>query len=544
MRLPHHLATAFSNHCVRRANRLIQRDKHSAAVKLLVRAVRAGNAAAAYRLGCGYLHGGYLPACQAEALRWLDLAARRGIVEAQTRLAALHLLGVAPVPEQGSTALNALFDVRAKCEPDYESALSWALRAAEAGCGEAQALAAYILTFGPGSMVDLESARELYTQSAMTGCPQGILGHALTEARHAATFQDWGVVRALLERIQDIPAAAYVLGLMHQDGRGTSRNLELAVSYFQRAAEKGHHGAQTSLGALLIEGISGRRDLIGGETWLRRAACAGNHDAARRLADLYLGSGLLPSNYPEAANWLRRAAQAGDGTAARSLAQLHLTGKDLPCDPKEALQWLLVSADAGNQMAKAEAGNLLLAGVPDPTAAKHLRQQWEKQAHEGDAAAAFNLALCCGRSLGIELDETAAAVWFRQSAERLPEAQYAYGRMLADGRGMQPDPAGARIWLARAADAGLADAQVALAEMLVNGRGGPASPPKARVLFEQAAASGHVGAMFALGAMYWGGHGVPADFCLARRWIGAASERGHARARAHMATIEATDASA
>jgi uncharacterized protein len=34
------------------------------------------------------------------------------------------------------------------------------------------------------------------------------------------------------------------------------------------------------------------------------------------------------------------------------------------------------------------------------------------------------------------------------------------------------DPEGARVWIGRAAAAGLHDAQVALAEMLVNGRGG------------------------------------------------------------------------
>jgi TPR repeat protein len=51
-----------------------------------------------------------------------------------------------------------------------------------------------------------------------------------------------------------------------------------------------------------------------------------------------------------------------------------------------------------------------------------------------------------------------------------------YGRMLADGRGVTPDPEAARVWVARGAAAGLREAQVALAEMMVNGRGGPSIP--------------------------------------------------------------------
>jgi TPR repeat protein len=57
----------------------------------------------------------------------------------------------------------------------------------------------------------------------------------------------------------------------------------------------------------------------------------------------------------------------------------------------------------------------------------------------------------------------------------LPEAQYIYGRMLVEGRGVVCDLKAARAWFTRAADSGMADAQVALAEMMLNGRGGPVS---------------------------------------------------------------------
>ena len=79
-----------------------------------------------------------------------------------------------------------------------------------------------------------------------------------------------------------------------------------------------------------------------------------------------------------------------------------------------------------------------------------------------------------------------------------------YGRMLADGRGVAADSEAARVWITRAAAAGLREAQVALAEMMVNGRGGPRDTAAALDLFEKAAATGHSGAMF-------GSH--PKDMC-------------------------------
>jgi uncharacterized protein len=97
----------------------------------------------------------------------------------------------------------------------------------------------------------------------------------------------------------------------------------------------------------------------------------------------------------------------------------------------------------------------------------------------------------------------------------LPEAQYMYGRMLVEGRGVRCDLKVARAWFTRAAQSGMADAQVALAEMMLNGRGGPASTAGALDLFEKAAANRHAGAMFALGALHAGGHGMPANRPLA-----------------------------
>ena len=110
-------------------------------------------------------------------------------------------------------------------------------------------------------------------------------------------------------------------------------------------------------------------------------------------------------------------------------------------------------------------------------------------------------------------------------------AQYWYGRMLVEGRGVDANPEEGRAWIKRAADVGMVEAEVMLAEMMLNGRGGPKDHPAALALFEKAAGRGHVGAMFAMGAMHGGGHEVPTDRVGGAALVPAAAERGHAYAQ-------------
>ena len=156
---------------------------------------------------------------------------------------------------------------------------------------------------------------------------------------------------------------------------------------------------------------------------------------------------------------------------------------------------------------------------------------FQKAAEQGDAVAALNLGLWFGKGGAGAPDEREAAKWMRLAADKLPMAQYLHGRMLAEGRGEEPDFEAARALFARAADSGLVDAEAALAEMMLNGRGGPRDLMGAIKLFQKAARGGHGGAMYALGALCAGGHGIPANLPLAQRWFKGAAELGNPHAQ-------------
>ncbi|MER9953192.1 tetratricopeptide repeat protein [Mesorhizobium sp. M0047] len=225
-----------------------------------------------------------------------------------------------------------------------------------------------------------------------------------------------------------------------------------AARLYQLAAEKGLPAAQYRLGLGFIDGDLADLDVAAGEEWMRRAALAGNVEAAYRLGDRRVKGS--PPDYADAATWYRRAANAGHQAAARALASLYLSGNGVARDVEEGARWPRVSAKGGNQEAQVDFANLVLAGAGEPDDRTSIVVWFEATASSGDMVAAFNLGLCFAEDVGAGMrkDEEQAARWVRRAAEGVADAQYAYARMLQDGRG------------------------VALAEMLLNGRGGACLP--------------------------------------------------------------------
>jgi TPR repeat protein len=465
-------------------------------------------------------------------VRWLQRAAAHGYIEAQSLLGAIYVQGLAGAASgntaNGALATDLLFANDGPVEPDFATALKWARQAAEADSAKGQALLGYILTYGPEGMRDLADAHRWYERSAAAGCPEGNLGYALSLARRTTDEQGRRKIADQLRRAAaaELPTAIYLLGVITEQGVGVARDPKTSAKLYELAAERGHRSAQLRWGLALMEGTDIDQDLVAGESWLRRAALAGDPEAATLIGNFYVRNGPLPPNYTEAANWYRRAAEAGHQVAARALGSLYLTGAGVPQDDQAAVQWLRVAAEAGDPSSVVDLANLVLGGAGNPDDPAKIARWFAQSAASGDLVSAFNLSICLTKGVGVEQNRDEAALWLRRAAEGVPEAQYVYGRMLADGLDLAPNLEEARLWFTRAAKAELPDAQAALGEMLLNGRGGGA-----RHLFERAAAKGHSGAMFALGALCAGGPGLPADGQRAQEWFHAAAESGHGYAQ-------------
>ena len=476
---------------LRRAATLMAAGKTGPAFQRYARAGRTGLAKAAYRVGRCYLDGVGVQPSRAKGIRWLERAAHHGHVEAQSQLAVIYLHGTAGEPHPKSAA--SWFDVSDIADPDYVKAMQRARMAAEAGSGEAQAVLAFILSSGPQDMRDLDEADLWYERSAAAGCPQGMLGHALALNRKGGgeTVQREVAVQLGKAAAAGLPVALYLLGVMSERGLGVTRNEGAAAEFYRRAAEKGNRSGQARWGKALMHGIGVDANPSDGETWLRRAALAGDPEAAVALGDLHATGGNLSPNHAEAASWFRRAAEAGHKGAARSLGLPLFCRSWRPAGSRAGHAVAPHPAAAGDGPARAELGNLLLIGMGEEDDRVRIYKGFEQAAASGDPVAAYNCAVCLSHGVGVARDDREAALWLRKAADRVPSAQFWYGRVLVEGRGVDRDLAEGRKWITRAADVGIVDAQVALGEMMLTGTGGACDPPGALALFEKAAANGH-----------------------------------------------------
>lgn len=124
-----------------------------------------------------------------------------------------------------------------------------------------------------------------------------------------------------------------------------------------------------------------------------------------------------------------------------------------------------------------------------------------------------------------ELSEKIGSAALRQAAiQGNPIAQFEVATRLAEGRGIQADPAAAAAWYRRAAAAGLAPAQYRLGSLYEKGTGIAQDRGAARIWYKRAAAQGNRKAMHNLAVLHADGVSGTPNFEVAARWFQAAAE--------------------
>src|SRR5204862_965198 len=108
-----------------------------------------------------------------------------------------------------------------------------------------------------------------------------LLETAFRDGVSAYESADYG----LAARLWQMPAdrghsgAQFSLGVAYATGRGVAPDLKHAIQWWQLAAAQGHLGAQLNLGLLYWRGEGVEKDLDQARMWWQQAA-TGGHDAA------------------------------------------------------------------------------------------------------------------------------------------------------------------------------------------------------------------------------------------------------------------------
>lgn len=169
------------------------------------------------------------------------------------------------------------------------------------------------------------------------------------------------------------PQAQFQVGWMHYLGFGLPRDLEAAVTWFERAALQGNVDGMNALGTALREGKGTPQDYAKAIDWYRAAAEQGHPDGEVNLGFM-LEMGYGTDKDPRAAaRYYQLAAEQNHATAQFYLGSLFEEGKGMPADLDLARGWYRRAAAQGNEYARLALQRL---EGKAPVAASNPASQW------------------------------------------------------------------------------------------------------------------------------------------------------------------------
>ena len=146
--------------------------------------------------------------------------------------------------------------------------------------------------------------------------------------------------------------------------------------------------------------------------WLEREAQRGEADAQIALATLYAQGTQVEQDYRQAAHWFREAALQGRAEAQFNLGVLHERGLGVQQDPLEALLWYLNAAEQDHSMAQYNLGVAYADGKGVPQDYVEARKWFTKAAERGLSNAQFNLGVLYEEGYGTDKDLVQAYRWY------------------------------------------------------------------------------------------------------------------------------------
>jgi len=131
---------------------------------------------------------------------------------------------------------------------------------------------------------------------------------------------------------QGFAPAQYKLGVCFLKGYGTNPDPYIAAELFKKAAEKNYPDAQYALGVVLLYGNQDQKNPKEAITWLEKTASNGHVPAESRLGECYLHGLGVEKNPQLAVKFLTQASEQGDRSAQENLGTSYMLGNGVPQD--------------------------------------------------------------------------------------------------------------------------------------------------------------------------------------------------------------------
>ena len=232
--------------------------------------------------------------------------------------------------------------------------------------------------------------------------------------------------------------AACDIGYMYEQGLGVSKNHDLAMKWYMKAANQGSGQACYNL-AWNYRNVEYKYEEA--MKWYLKADELGNDDAAFAIGYMYdEGLGVM-KNYQEANKWYLKAANKGSRQACFNLGWNYRT---FDKNYQEAMKWYLKADELGHKSAACNIGYMYEQSLGVSRNYQEAMKWYLKGANQGDSYACYNLAW---NYRNVENKYKEAMKWYLKADELgHKSAPCAIGRMYDEGLGVTQDYQEAMKW--------------------------------------------------------------------------------------------------
>jgi TPR repeat protein len=411
------------------------------AVSWFTKASDQGDADSALGLYWAYRKGvpPMLPADQAEALKWLRLAAGRNLATAQNILGYRLWMGL---------------DMPA----DYAEAVVWLGKAAAQGDVQAENNLGLIYWSGQGVPRNPTTALDWFRKSAAQGHGNAMLNLGDSYGRgFGGVPRDYDQALLWYRQAADhgVALADKHIGEIYLYGLGVPRIYAQALSWFQKGAAQQDAGSEFYLGLLYRAGLGVQKDRAQSMDWFLKAASDALQTGGYELGIAYRDGNGVSQDFVRARLLLQREAIVGNAAAEYALGLMYWNGQGTRQDYVQAVSWLQKAADQGHIKAEASLGIAYEHGYGGHQDNAQAAAWYRKAADQGDANGEVSLGVFYYQGRGVPRDLTQAFALFQKSAAQgNVDAERCLGLSYERGDGVAADPVQAKAWLSKAAAGG------------------------------------------------------------------------------------------
>ncbi|WP_375560446.1 alpha/beta fold hydrolase [Bernardetia sp. OM2101] len=235
-------------------------------------------------------------------------------------------------------------------------------------------------------------------------------------------------------------------------------NYKEAIPYLEKAAQKGHEGAQFDLAYLYQEGKGIEKNNEKATYWFEKAAKQGSEGAQMALIGIYLEA----KNYKELFKVAQVVAQKDNTDVQYLVGMLSAEGKGTPQSYAEAKKWLTLAASKNHVEAVFSLGLLYQNGLGVKQNYAEAAKWYKKNINANHAASMCNLALLYVQGFGVEKNKGEAFKLMNKAYKAdasVPDFAYHLGCMYMYGDGVERNPNTAISLMQKAARKGFKPAQ-------------------------------------------------------------------------------------